>query len=107
VLLRTSEREMDSNKALGGCQDALVLEIIEKVRCHYGLKEFSFRELDKFLWRYKAWMKSRSCRHDLFRPRVSSTGPKVYPWASTRPRRNRGKKPHKMRVRILPFWAGG
>jgi len=31
----------------------LYKEIIEKFRRHYGLTEFSFRELDKFLWRYK------------------------------------------------------
>jgi hypothetical protein len=31
----------------------------------------------------------------------------VYPWASIRPRRNRGKKPHKMRLRFHPLRAGG
>jgi hypothetical protein len=31
----------------------LYKEIIEKFRCHYGLTDLSFRELDKFLWRYK------------------------------------------------------
>jgi hypothetical protein len=32
---------------------------------------------------------------------------KVYPWAGTRSWRNRGKKPHKLRLRISPLWAGG